>query len=192
MLDVKLSRTFVSPNYLLEASVIFVWVTTIMPWSVVYAPLEGITAVFIRYPIVEARYVLSTNLPTQIYTPLSGYQLHASASEPIALGYLIWIVGGLLFVAAFIVTVLLFFREERVREATPVPIPRVIGGLLASSGVVLGLATVVLVIRGFGGVPIPIGLLFMLVFGCVLLINPIEEGDTANAEGSEEETATGA
>lgn len=167
-----MSRDWINPEYLREASVVFVWFTAVMPWSVIYAPLSGakdVSAVFIRFPLFEVRYILGAGLPDQFYTPLSGYQLHAG--EAIATGYLVWGGAALIWLIVFLFATALFARERRVAAMSPWPVPRVIGGLLVGAGIVFGVATVALLLQGFSGVPLPLGVIFMVVFGGVLVTN---------------------
>lgn len=173
----KLPRDLVAPEYLLEAAVVFVWITALMPWSIVHSPMRDapFSALFIRYPFVEIRYVLESNLPTMFYTPISGYQLHAANGEAITTGYILWGAGAVLFALALLVSVALFVDEDRVAGAIPTAVPRALGGLLFGSGAVFVVAAVVFVVRGFAGTPIPLGALFMSAFGGVLLINDMEE-----------------
>lgn len=177
----NLPRDLVSPDYLLEASVVFVWLSALMPWSIVHSPLDEVpvSALFIRYPFVEIRYVLGSNLPTMFHTPVSGYQYHAAKGEPITTGYILWGVGAVLFAVALLGSIALFVNEDAIANAAPIALPRLFGGLLVGSGVTFVTAAVVFVVRGFAGTPVPLGALFMLGLGGILLINDLDTPSSA-------------
>jgi uncharacterized protein (TIGR04206 family) len=70
--------------------------------------------------------------------------------------------------AAVVLSLLLYRYEERV-EAT-IDAVRVMGALLALAGVVLTAATWLLWTRGFPGLPIPVGVVLLYLFGGSLLV----------------------
>jgi uncharacterized protein (TIGR04206 family) len=103
---------------------------------------------------------------TLVSDPLSAISFQAGNS--IAVAYQAWAAGAAVFAVAVGVSVVYYLAEERV-EALPVDPVRLIGGLLGLTGVVLAVATYLLVTRGFPGVPLPVGVAFLFVFAGVLL-----------------------
>lgn len=150
-----------------------------MPWLVVYTARPGIpTILYVRYAPFEIRYFFGA-FPTEFFSAIAGYQLHSSAGDNVTTAYIVWLVASTVFLCAVIVTVLLFLREDAVSSILPFPTARVLGGLLLGSAALFTVSTALFVTVGIGGVPLPIGVVFMAVFGIILLLNPLDEDDGA-------------
>lgn len=154
-------------KYAGELAVLSTWASALLPWSVSFASQGGISLVVVRWQVFLFQFIFGASLPGE-----APFQLLPTAIAREAGGveqaYLVWAVGAVPFVAAFLFSIGYYAREERVEDRLPVDPVRVLGGLLLLSGVVLGAATVLLVQRYPGGA-VPVGVLFLLVFGAILL-----------------------
>ncbi|MFB6096000.1 MAG: hypothetical protein ABEJ74_01260 [Haloferacaceae archaeon] len=173
---------WVRSEYAGELAVVFTWLSALVPWNVTYSPdIGGGSALFVRFPFVQVRYVWGVDVPQPIRTtvPVPGWLLPGvfppdfsalvfQEGHTILLAYQVWAVGAAVLAVAVAFSVVYYLREERV-EAMAVDPVRLLGVLLATAGVVLGVATYLLATRGFPEVPIPLGVLFLLGFGVVLL-----------------------
>lgn len=154
-------------RYAGELAVLCTWVSALLPWSLSVASRGGIDVVILRWPFFLFQFVLGATIPGEqpFQTVLGaiGFQSGATATA-----YLVWLVGAALFLAALALSIAYYARERRVETALPVPPVRALGGLLLASGLVLAASTVVLATRTpFGAVPV--GVVFLLAFGVVLL-----------------------
>ncbi|WP_128477841.1 DUF7549 family protein [Halorussus pelagicus] len=160
---------WVRSEYAGELAVVAAWLSALLPWNVTYSTLSGVGSVlFVRFPFFQLRYVsgISISEGLAVRTPLSALALQEGQS--IAAAYQAWTVGAAVVAAAVALSVLLYRFEERV-EATIDPV-RAMGGLLVLAGVVLSVATWLLWTRGFPGLPIPVGVVFLYLFGATLLV----------------------
>lgn len=168
-----MTREWIDPEYLNEASVLFTWLTAFIPWAVVYAP--QVSALITRFPVLEVRYVGRLIA----HTPLYWYRLHESAGEPITVAYHVWGVGLAVWAVAFLIATALFVSEDRVTAYAPVPIPRIIGSVLLAASGFFGVATALLFLHGFDKIIVPVGVFFMAGFGGVLLTTPQSESESS-------------
>jgi uncharacterized protein (TIGR04206 family) len=154
-------------RYTGELAVLCTWVSALLPWSLSFASRGGIDVVIVRWPFFLFQFVFGATIPGerpfQTVIGAVGFQSGATATA-----YTVWLVGAALFLAALALSIALYAREERIEAALPVSPVRALGGLLLVSGLVLGAATAVLATRtAFGAVPV--GVVFLLAFGAVLL-----------------------
>lgn len=154
-------------KYAGELAVLSTWVCALLPWSISFESRGGISLAVVRWPFFLFQFVLGAELPGE-----APFQLIPTAigreTGGIQEAYLVWAAGAVVFLAAFVLSVLYYAREERVETALPFDPVRVLGALLLGSGLVLAAATALLVLR-FPGGAIPLGVLFLLVLGGVLL-----------------------
>lgn len=160
---------WVRSEYAGELAVVSAWLSVLLPWNITYSTLSGIGSVlFVRFPFFQIRYAFGIPLAERIAvaTPLGAraYQ----QGHPIATAYTVWAVGAAVVAAAVALSVLLYRYEARL-EASSFDAVRLMGGLLALAAVVLSAATWLLWTRGFPGIPIPVGVLFLYFLGGVLL-----------------------
>jgi uncharacterized protein (TIGR04206 family) len=159
---------WVRSEYAGELAVLSTWLSAFIPWNVTLSSVAGGSVLFVRFPFVQVRYAYGVPFAqgTLVSDPLSAISFQAGNS--IAVAYQAWAAGAAVFAVAVGVSVVYYLAEERV-EALPVDPVRLIGGLLGLTGVVLAVATYLLVTRGFPGVPLPVGVAFLFVFAGVLL-----------------------
>lgn len=154
-------------KYAGELAVLSTWASALLPWSVSFASQGGISLVVVRWQVFLFQFIFGASLPGEAPFQLLSTAI-ARESGGVEQAYLVWAVGAVPFVVAFLFSIGYYAREERVEERLPVDPVRILGGLLLLSGVVLGAATVLLVQRYPGGA-VPVGVLFLVVFGAILL-----------------------
>jgi uncharacterized protein (TIGR04206 family) len=165
---------WVRSEYAGELAVLSTWLSVFIPWNVTLSSVSGGSVLFVRFPFVQVRYTYGVPFAegTLVLDPLSAIAYQAGNS--IAVAYQAWAVGAGVFALAVGFSILYYAAESRV-EAFPVDPVRVAGALLGLTGVALAGATYLLVTRGFPGLPIPVGVVFLFVFSGVLLT--IERAD---------------
>jgi len=154
-------------KYAGELAVLLTWGSALLPWSVSFASRGGVSLVVVRWQVFLVQFIFGARLPGE--APFQTLPTAvARQTGGVAEAYLVWAAGAVVFSVAFALSVAYYAREERVEAALPVHPVRVLGGLLLATGVVLGVATALLAMRYPGGA-LPLGVLFVLVFGVILL-----------------------
>jgi hypothetical protein len=160
---------WVRSEYAGELAVLSTWLSALLPWNVTYSPgVGGGALLFVRFPFFQVRYSFGVPLARRVALadPLSAIAFQRG--QAIELAYQTWAVGAAVLAVAVVVS-LLYYRDESIEESWPVDPVRLLGTLLFGTGVVLAGATYLLLTRGFPGLPIPIGVVFLLLFGGLLL-----------------------
>jgi uncharacterized protein (TIGR04206 family) len=162
---------WVKSEYAGELAVFATWVCGLLPWSVTVFQRElesgALTAVWIRFLPGRFLYVFglgfSSNSPYRWVWEVPEFV--ATGGETVA-SY-VWLAGVGVFLLAFFLSVAYYVDKERV-ESWRIDPARLLGGLLVATGAVLVVASVILW-RSQSGVIVPVGALFQLGLGTVLL-----------------------
>jgi uncharacterized protein (TIGR04206 family) len=159
---------WVRSEYAGELAVLSAWLSALIPWNVTLSSVAGGSVLYVRFVFLQVRYTYGVPFAegVSVSDPLSATAFQAGNS--IAVAYRVWTVGAAVFAVAFGFSIVYYLAEQRV-EALPVDPVRVMGVLLGLSALVLAGSTYLLATRGFPGVPIPVGVAFLLVFAGVLL-----------------------
>ena len=159
---------WVRSEYAGELAVVSVWLSVLVPWNVSVATLSGGSLVFVRFPFGQIRYNFGVPLARGIALsdPLSAFAFQQG--QTIGTAYAAWVVGAGVLAVAVAYSLVYYAREARV-ESWPLDPVRAIGALLAVTAVVFGVATFLLVTRGFPGFSLPVGVLLQFAFAGVLL-----------------------
>ncbi|WP_254829927.1 DUF7549 family protein [Haloglomus salinum] len=159
--------TLLRTKYAGELAVLATWASALLPWSVSFASRGGISLVVVRWQVFLFQFIFGASLPGEapFQTVLGAITRESGGVEQ---AYQVWAVGAVVFLAALAVSVAYYAREEQVEDRLPVDPVRLLGGLLLVSGAVLGASTALLFTR-YPGTTVPVGALFLLVFGAVLL-----------------------
>lgn len=160
---------WVRSEYAGELAVLSAWLCALIPWNVTYSPsVAGGRVLFVRFPFFQVRYALGLPFAraVRVSDPLSAVAFQQGQS--IQLAYRVWAFGAAVLAVAVALSVVYYAREDRV-DASAVDPVRAMGVLLVATGVVLSVATYLLATRGFSGVPLPVGVVFLFVFGVLLL-----------------------
>jgi uncharacterized protein (TIGR04206 family) len=160
---------WVRSEYAGPLAVVLTLLSTLLPWNVTYSGnVSGGSVLFVRFPFFQIRYAFGVPFAdaVRVSDPLSAVAFQAGNSIQVA--YEAWTVGAAVLGVALLVAVAYYVREDAV-ESGPVDPVRLLGGLLGLAGAVLAVATYLLATRGFPGVPIPVGVVFLLAFAVLLL-----------------------
>ncbi|RYJ13275.1 hypothetical protein ELS19_04355 [Halogeometricum borinquense] len=160
---------WVRSEYAGPLAVVLTVLSVLLPWNVTYsASISGGSVLFVRFPFAQIRYAFGVPFAeaVRLFDPMSAIAFQAGST--IQLAYEVWAVGAAVLAVALLVAIAYYFREDAV-ESGPVDPVRLLGGLLGLAGVVLAVATYLLVTRGFPGVPLPVGVVFLFVFAGLLL-----------------------
>ncbi|WP_435185006.1 DUF7549 family protein [Halobellus sp. EA9] len=160
---------WVRSEYAGELAVVSTWLAALIPWNVTYSSdVSGGAVLFVRFPFFQVRYAFGVPLARRVAVsdPLSAIAFQSG--QTIQAAYQAWAFGAAVLAVGVLVAVAYYLDEERV-ESGPVDPVRFLGGILGLSGLVLAGATYLLVTRGFPGIPLPVGVVFLLVLGGVLL-----------------------
>jgi uncharacterized protein (TIGR04206 family) len=168
---------WVRSEYAGELAVLSAWLTALVPWSVSYAPdIAGGSLLDVRFPFLQVRYTFGLPFARAVglRDPVTGVAV--TRGDPVEAAYLAWLAGAVVVALALALSVAYYAREERV-EAGPLDPVRLLGALLLLAGVVLGIATALFGGR-FPGVTVPVGAVFVVLFGVVLLV--VDRADAAD------------
>ena len=165
---------WVRSEYAGELAVLSTWLCSLLPWAVTYGETEVLaqeTSVWIFWflprrflflPSIE--FESGSGVPNWLWEFLTS-DIGLYGGETYAA--LFWAGGTLLFLAALVFSLLYYFAEDRIEALRFDPV-RVLGTLLLASGALL-FVTFVGLFRDHPGVTVPVGVLFQLVFGILLL-----------------------
>lgn len=154
-------------KYAGELAVLATWVSALLPWSMSFASQGGLRLVVVRWEFFLFQFVLGARIEGE--APFQSV-LRAIARESggVEQAYTVWAAGAALFLVALAFSIVYYARDQRLEDALPVDPVRLLGGLLLASGLVLGAVTALL-FRRYPGTTFPVGVLFLLAFGAVLL-----------------------
>lgn len=160
-------RVWVRSEYAPELAVAFAWLSTLVPWTVSYARLPDLGSVaFVRFPLFQVRYTFGIPFARAVKVDSAYAAWQFQAGQSVAPAYAAWTVGAAVFLAALALSVAMYVDLDRVAPYRPVA---VMGVLLGATGVALAVATYRLATRGFPGLDVPVGVVFLLAFAVVLL-----------------------
>lgn len=160
---------WVRSEYAGALAVLSTWICALVPWSFSVGSQGGITVVAVRFQFAMVQFIYGLALSGFGDRPLlpvwdaPGFAAAGAESQ----AYLLWAVGAAVLTVAVAVSVLYYLRESRV-EAWPVDPVRLLGGLLLLVGV-LEAAALGLLWQGYALTTVPLGVVFCLVLGGLLL-----------------------
>jgi len=160
---------WVRAEYAGALAVVSTWIAALVPWNITYSTgVSGGSILFVRFPFFQIRYAygVPTARGVSVSDPLSAAAFQAG--QTIQAAYQAWAVGAAVLALAVVFSLLYYRFEERIEDG-PVDPVRLLGGLLTLTGLVFAVSTYLLVTRGFPGLPLPIGVFLLLVFGGLLL-----------------------
>ena len=181
----------VRTKYSGELAVLSTWLCALLPWSVSVGTFDFsgtmVSVVWLRFLPFRFLYILGGSLPGEApFLPVWAVPDFVGTAGESTAAWL-WIGGVVLFIVPFVLSIAYYLAEERVEAALPVDPVRLQGALLLLVGLVLAAATAVL-FSSLPGATLPLGTLFLVIFGLVLLrleeVEPNEEGVTLRGEGS--------
>ncbi len=161
---------WVRSEYAGELAVLSTWVCALLPWSFTYASRGGLRLIRIHFLYIFFQFAPGSSLGGFLDGYMFLHQAPTFADNPtVTFGYQLWILGGLLFLLPLGVSITYYLQEARLERHAPIDPVRIIGGLLGLAAIPLAGATY-FVASGAQGYTIPIGVIFMIVLGGLLLI----------------------
>ncbi|MFC7227519.1 TIGR04206 family protein [Salinirubellus salinus] len=159
---------WVRSEYAGEFAVLSAWLSALLPWSVSFAQAGPVTLVVLRFPLFLFQFTLNLSLEGEqpFQTVLRAV---ARESGAVQRAYTVWLVGAGVFVLALVLSVGYYALDERLEARLAIDPVRLMAVLLLATGLVLGLASV-LVVSSYVGLTVPIGVFFLLALGYLLLV----------------------
>lgn len=159
---------WVRSEYAGEFAVLSAWLSALLPWSVSFAQAGPVTLVVLRFPLFLFQFTLNLSLEGEqpFQTVLRAV---ARESGAVQRAYTVWLVGAGVFVLALVLSVGYYALDERLEASSPIDPVRLMAVLLLATGLVLGLASV-LVATSYVGLTLPVGVFFLLALGYLLLV----------------------
>ena len=160
---------WVRSEYAGELAVLSAWFSALIPWNITYSTgIAGGNLLFVRFPFFQVRYNYGVPFgrALAVADPLSATAFQQG--QTIAAAYQAW-TGGAAVLAVAVLFAFAYYRDEERVESWRFDPVRVIGVFLLAAAATFAVATYLLVTRGFPGIPIPLGIVFLAVFGAVLL-----------------------
>lgn len=161
---------WVRTEYAGELAVLLSWLSVLLPWNLQFSGgVAGGSLLFVRFPFFQVRFAFGVAFAEAlvIQDPISAMRFQAGQSIEVA--YQVWTVGAAVLGVVLLVSVLYYLRQDALDSGPADPV-RVLGALIGVAAVVLAASNYLLWDRGFPGVPIPVGVGFMLVFSGLLLV----------------------
>ncbi|MFD1641302.1 DUF7549 family protein [Halohasta litorea] len=150
-------------------AVLSAWLGALLPWNVTYSTNGGPWVVFVRFPLFEFQYTSGFGPGVDggaLRTVLGAIALQSG--QGLETATVVWGGGGAVMLAALGLSVV-YYADRSLLEAASVHPVRLMGGLLGVAALLFAVATVFVWTGGFGGTPIPIGVLLLGLLAWVLL-----------------------
>ncbi len=180
------SMVWISREYAGPLSVLFVWLTVFIPWNVTYSRLaEAAWVLFIRFPFFEIQYTSGTGVADGLAMRTVLTALDLQAGQGLETMSRMWAATAIVVAIAFLISVGYYLDESRFERGAVSPVS-VLGGLLGLIAVGFSAATLTVWTDGFGGMPIPIGVVLIALFAVVLLTAERTDGDGSETSSTAE------
>lgn len=176
----NLNKEWVDPKYTNELSVLFGFIAFILPWNIMTGFLQELQlrVFYLRFPLVEIAYLPASNSnPLQYAFVSRAYTVQIGNGVEIA--YIVWLIASVLVTVAFIYSILLYIKEEKIESLTKYPPSKLMGTVILGSAFTFSASTVLLYMNGIPGIQIPLGTIILFIFGGVLLTNPVTQKEEA-------------
>lgn len=162
---------WVRSDYADSLAIACAWISAIVPWNITHTTeVVGGSLLFIRFPFFQLQFIYGLSIPgidsPVIRNPLSA--ITYQSGRPLELVYQVWAIGAGFIALALALSVVIYLVPTPSEQQRIDPIP-LMGFILSVAAVVLTIATYLLFTRGFGGVPIPVGVVILYAFGGILL-----------------------
>jgi len=171
-------------------AVVAAWIGALLPWNLTYSSGGGIGVLFIRFPFFEFQYTSGAETAINGATVRSVLgAMFLQSGRGLESATLVWGGGAVVMLVALVLSVACYENTPRLESLSIHPV-RLMGGLLGVASVLFSVATVFVWTGGFGGTPIPIGVLLMAPLAWILLRGTIvDEAETAAPTDPETESA---
>ena len=172
---------WVRSEYAGELAVLSTWLCGLAPWSVTVIAREGATGYFFWFHAFNLLFTPGIDVPGQRPLWVWGFLDVPIYRGETTVTYL-WLAGTAVFAAAAALSLAYYADEQQVESMRVDPV-RTLGGLLVASGLLLG-GAYGLMFQNLLGTTVPVGVLFQLVLGVVLVqTERVDRDDTTPAGG---------
>ena len=150
-------------------AVVAAWLGALLPWNVTYSTNGGLWVLFVRFPFFEFQYTsgFGTGVDGGALRSVLG-AIALQSGQGLETATLVWGGGAVVTLAALGLSVVYYTNESQLEAAAVHPV-RLMGGLLGVAAVLFAVATAFVATGGFGGTPIPIGVVLMGLLAWILL-----------------------
>lgn len=160
---------WVRSEYAGELAVLSTWLCALLPWSVSHATFGELQLFRIHFLVVFLQFVPGVDLgegldPFVLVHDAPGFP----ESATVAMGYRLWLAAAAVFALLLVWSFVYYAFDERLEERSPLDPVRVTGGLLLAAALPLTASTYYVAV-GVPGITVPVGVVFMYVFGGLLL-----------------------
>lgn len=181
---------WVRSEYAGELAVLSAWLCALLPWSVSYGSGQGIRLIRVHFLYVYFQFAPGSGLSNLLDTTVLVSEAAGFADNTsVVFGYRLWLLGMAIVTLALALSVAYYRLDEDLEARSPIDPVRLMGGLLVAAAAPLAAATYFLH-AGLIGFTAPVGVLFMLVLGGLLLLVERTD-DVADATGSVPEGPNG-
>lgn len=171
---------WVKQEYEGAISFLFIIIGATIPWGFGYADIDPFGRVIsFHWWFGKLQYIPSVDGIDEWYWVRDAIQLQEGTA--VYNGYLAGGLGTAIFAGAVILCLALFVRDEQINNI--VPIRYAAGALLVASGACYTVATIWISMKGPGWTA-PVGALFNLFFGAVLLTNQFRVTQSLDAQAN--------
>lgn len=161
---------WVRSEYAGELAVLSAWLCALLPWSVSYASPGDLQVFRIHFVYLLFQFVPGADLGAGRVPFVLVVDGPAFASDPgVVLAYRLWIAAAAAFTVGLAWSVVYYVYDDRFEARSPIDPVRVMGVLLVATALPLSVATYY-VVGSLPGTTVPVGVLFMYLFGGLLLI----------------------
>lgn len=158
---------WVNKEYAGALAVVSAWLGALLPWNITYSSQGDLWMLFIRFPLFEFQTGFSPGFEGPVVRSVIG-AIDVWTGEGLELTTRIWGLGTLVVCAALVFSVVYYTNQARLEAGRIHPV-RLMGGLLGLAAGLFGLANAFVWTGGFGGIPIPIGVVVLGLLAWVLL-----------------------
>jgi len=161
---------WVDAEYAGPLAVLSAWLTALLPWNITYSSLaDSGWVLFVRFPFAELQYTAGFSDDVDGFAARSVFRaISLQSGLGLETATFVWGASALVVLVGLGFSVVYYFNETRL-EAAPIHPVRIMGGLLGLAAAGFAVATGFVWTGGFGGVPIPIGVVLMALLATVLL-----------------------
>jgi uncharacterized protein (TIGR04206 family) len=161
---------WVRSEYAGELAVLSTWLCALLPWAVSYRTLGEFRLYRLHFHYAFLQFVPGADLGQALDPFVAVYDGPGFPADPTTTaGYQWWLVGAAAFTLVLAWSVVYYVYDERLETRSPVDPVRVTGGLLVAVALALTASTYY-VSSGFSGTTVPVGLVFIYLFGGLLLV----------------------
>mgnify|MGYP006283102123 CR=1 FL=1 len=181
---------WINEDYADVFAVIAAWIGVLVPWNITYFSLPELGQyLYVRFPLFQVRYAFGSPLSKGIlFKSAPGALMYQQGSSLFGEAYLAWVAGAVVFSIAVILSLGLYFYDDRLEEV-PVDFSRIMGWVILVSAGLLTISTWYLMTPGIGSqgviyIPIPLGMIGLYIIAGILLFVERRELPSKETESS--------